>query len=134
MDVKRIVKGTQEYLDIYNIACKWWGFWKFPAPPIEFLPDNMLCAYNKETPICIAFLYRTDSQISWLEFVVANNEASKADRANGIELVLSSAKILASALGFGSIFTTSKNQSLNKKLENKYTKTDEGVTHFVGRI
>lgn len=134
MDVKRIKKDTPEYLRIYEIACGWWKFWKFPAPPIDFLPVNMICAYNENEPVCIGFLYYTDSKIAWLEFIVSNNKANKEDRARGIEMILSSARILADALGFGAIFTTSKNQSLNSKLEKKYTKTDVGVTHFIERI
>jgi len=69
-----------------------------------------------------------------LEFIVADHKASKQDRALAIDMVLVTAKVLASALGFGSVFTTSKNQSLNSKLEKKYIKTDVGVTHFIGRI
>lgn len=134
MDIKRVIKGTEEYNHIYQLATEWWTFWKFPAPPIDFLPNNMICAYNENVPVCIGFLYQTDSKISWLEFIVANNKASKQDRALAIEMVLSTAKVLASAMGFGTVFTTSKNQSLNSKLEKKYTKTDMGVTHFIGRV
>lgn len=134
MDIKRIKKGTEAFDDIYKEALEWWEFWKFPAPPMESLPTNMLCAYNENELICIGFLYCTDSNISWLEFIVANNKASKEERAKGIEGLLSSARILADALGFGAIFTTSKNQSLNSKLEKKYQKTDVGVTHFIERI
>jgi len=134
MDVKRIVKGDPEYDFCYAKATVWWDFWKFPPPPIDFLPNNMICAYNKGVPVCVGFLYHTDSKISWLEFIVADNKASKVDRAKGIEDVLSAAKILANLMGFGSVFTTSKNQSLNHKLEKQYIKTDMGVTHFVGRV
>ncbi len=134
MDVKRVVKGQQEFESIYRTACDWWSFWKFSAPPLEFLPCNMICAYNEDGPVAIGFLYGTDSKISWLEFIVANQKSSKIDRSLALDMVLSSAKILSSALGFGSIFTTSKSQTLNKKLGQKYTKTDEGVSHFVGRI
>jgi len=134
MDIKRVIKGSDEYERIYLIALEWWKFWKFPAPPIDFLPNNMICAYNGDVPVCVGFLYQTDSKISWLEFIVADNKASKQDRALAIDMVLVTAKVLASALGFGSVFTTSKNQSLNSKLEKKYIKTDVGVTHFIGRI
>lgn len=134
MDVKRVTKGSKEYEDALRLALSWWEFWKFTPPPLEYLPQNMLCAYNGEGPACIAFLYQTDSSLCWLEWIVADHKRSKEDRALAVEMVISSMKILASALGFSAIFTSSKNQSLNKKLEKKYQKSDEGVTHFVGRI
>lgn len=134
MDIKRVIRGTKEFDELFIMACTWWSFWKFTPPPVEFLPMNMLCAYNGDVPACIGFLYSTDSKIAWLEFIVSNPGASKEDRHDGLEMLLSSTKILASALGFGAIFTTSRNQSLNKKLEKKYQTTDMGVTHFVGKV
>ena len=136
MDIKRVIKSkdTEVYLQTYEIIKEWWAFWKFPAPPIEFLPENMICAHNGEELVAVGFLFATDSKISWLEFIVSNNKSSKENRAAGLEYLISAAKVLASALGFGAVFTTSKNQSLNNKLIKKYIKTDEGVTHFIGRI
>ena len=134
MDVKRVVRGSKEYDDLISTALLWWEFWKFPPPSKEFLPVNMICAYNESGPCCIGFLYCTDSKISWLEWIVVNPKSEKADRAQAIEMVLSSAKILSSALGFGTIFTTSKHQNLNKKLEKKYKQTDVGVTHYIGMV
>jgi hypothetical protein len=134
MDAKRISKDSDEYVRVYNLAKEWWGFWKFPVPPIEFLPFNMICAYDGERPVCIGFLYKSDSQMAWLEWIVADNKASKSDRALAIDLVLIGSKLVASTLGFGAVFTSSKNQSLNFKLEKKFKKTDENVTHFLGRI
>lgn len=134
MDVKRVIKGSAEYDEFLKLAQTWWEFWKFPPPQKEFLPVNMLCAYNENEPACIGFLYCTDSKISWLEWIVANPKTEKKARALAIEMILSSAKVLSSALGFGTIFTTSKSQSLNYKLEKKYKKTDVGVTHFIGMV
>lgn len=134
MDVKRVIKGSDEYGQILATAKIWWDFWKFTPPAFEYLPQNMLCAYNEDGPACIGFMYMTDSKLCWLEWIVADPKRSKADRNDAIQMILSSVKILSSALGFSAIFTSSKNQSLNNKLEKKYQKTDEGVTHFVGRV
>lgn len=131
MDAKRVIKGSAEYLSIYQIACEWWAFWKFPAPPIEFLPNIMVCAYNEEGPVAISFIYSTDSQLAWVEWIVASHKAGKEDRAMGLELLITSSKLIASTMGFKAVFTCSKNQSLNKKLEKKFLKTDENVTHFI---
>jgi hypothetical protein len=133
MDVKRVVRGTDEYLEIYSVAVEWWTFWKFPVPPLESLPSNMLCAYTEAGPVAIGFIYQTDSSIAWLEWIVASPKAAKEDRALAQEMILSSVKVLASALGFKLVFTSSRSQTLNKRLEKKFTKTDECMTHFIWR-
>jgi hypothetical protein len=114
MDVKRLIKGSQEYVDTYCEALKWWSFWKFPAPPIEFLPEVMVSAYNENGPVAICFIYKTDSQLCWIEWIVADNKASKEDRALALEMLISSSKVIAVTMGFKAIFTCSKNKSLSK--------------------
>lgn len=133
MDVKRVMRGTDEYLKCYSIACEWWKFWKFGAPPLESLPANMLVAYDENGQAGIAFMYQTDSNLAWLEWLVASPTISKENRSLAQEMLLSTVKVLANALGFGVVFTSTKNQTLLKRLERKFNKTDEGMTHFVWR-
>lgn len=133
MDIARVIKGTTEYQAAYQIALEWWKFWKFQAPPAEFLPTNMICVYTGQELVAISFLYATDGGIAWMEWTVGNPKSSKQNRAEAQEIIIDTAKHLAMALGFKAVFTSSKNPVWNKKLERKFKKTDECMTHFVWR-
>lgn len=133
MDVKRLIRGTKEYAETYAELTKWWSFWKFPAPPVEMLPNNMVVSYNEGKPVCAGFIYGSDSQIAWLEWIVANPEAEKEIRSQGIEIVLQCAKMVANCLGYSVVFTSCKNPSLINKLKKAFQPTDLGMSHFIWR-
>jgi hypothetical protein len=93
----------------------------------------MIVAYHENRPVCAGFIYLSDSKIAWLEWVVADNEAEKAVRSIGIDTVLMGAKLAGQFLGAGAMFTSSKNQSLNKKLKEKFLESDSNMSHFIWR-
>jgi hypothetical protein len=49
------------------------------TPPTDFLPNNgeRYCSFNADTnneQICAGFVYVTNSEVAWIEFVVSNFE------------------------------------------------------------
>lgn len=133
MDVKRLIKGTKEYGDVYEELVTWWRFWKFPAPDMDMLPTNMIVSYDEGKPVCAGFIYGSDSKIAWLEWIVASPGAGKEIRSQGIEIVLQGSKIAANCLGFAVLFTSCKNPSLVHKLKKAFQPTDSGMSHFIWR-
>lgn len=133
MDVKRLIKGTPEYTTVYEELVTWWRFWKFPAPELQMLPTNMIVSYDEGKPVCAGFIYMSDSQIAWLEWIVASPGAGKESRSMGIENVLQCAKMAASCLNYSVLFTSCKNPSLIHKLKKAFQPTDSGMSHFIWR-
>lgn len=60
--------------DYDNILKQWWKDWRWQAPPKDFLPVNFhgLMVSNEEHDICACFIYNTNSQVVWLEFIISN--------------------------------------------------------------
>ena len=131
MDAKRHIKGDGKYEEALPHLVNWWNFWKFPVPPITSLPLNMIVIYNKDIPLAAGFIYQTDSDIAWLEWIVASHTAKKEERSKALDLLIDSGKVAAQMLGHSVVFTCSKNQSLSHRLKRTMIHADDGVSHFV---
>lgn len=116
----------------YQTICQWWEAQNWPKVPLEFLPSFGLVVYHGETPAVAGWLYRTDSAICWIEWIVANPEVRGEPRTEAINLLLSSLKEKAKECGGKIIFTTANNGSLVQRLEkNGYIVTDKDATHLI---
>lgn len=93
----------------------------------------MLMVYNESVPVAAGFIYQTDSNIAWLEWIVADPKAEKKVRQEALDTLIGSGKIVAQMLGHDVVFTCSKNQSLSHKLSKTMTRADDGVSHFIWR-
>ena len=109
----------------YDTLLKWWRFWRFPAPPREFLPNNGcggVMVSKDGVDICAGFLYITNSKFSWLEYIVSNHKY-RENRAEAIQFLIEELTHLAKAKGCGAVFTSVKNENLIKHYEScGYTK------------
>lgn len=110
----------------YEILCEYWKFWKFPPPPMEFLPNNGLGGLKivikddqgTEHIACAGFLYETNSKCAWLEFVVSNpNIRDKKIRHEALEDLVRYLTVQAQQKGFGYVFSSLKSESLIKIFE-----------------
>lgn len=112
----------------YDMISSWWTGYSFPVVPKESLPKNGLIIEG----ICAGFLYCTDSNIAWLEFVVGNPVASKEVRKSGLTELLSGLTGLAKELGYDVLFSSVSHQNLmDRYLEAGFKKTDINMTNFV---
>lgn len=109
----------------------WWAAYNFPVVPKESLPKNGLIIDN----VCAGFLYCTDSNIAWLEFVVGNPSLSKEERKVGLNELLFGLAGLAKELGYGVLFSSVTHPSLmDRYLETGFQKTDTNMTNLMRRI
>ena len=105
----------------YEMLQEWWKFWRFTSPPIITLPqeDNEyfsgVIAYNNEKEIASGFLYKTNSAICWLEYIVTNPKTTSEERNLGIKTVIEQLSIKAKELGYEAIFSSIKNENLINK-------------------
>lgn len=125
----------------YEMLQEWWKFWRFPSPPIITLPqedDNYfsgVIAYENNKDIACGFLYKTNSSICWLEFIVANPNTTNEERSNGIKKVCNEISKIAKSLGFTAIYTSVKHENLINKLKNEgFIEGSNNTTEMIKKI
>ena len=103
--------------DYSDFLIKWWTDNRFTPPPIDFLPNNGkdgIVVYDADTNTNIAagFVYITNSEVAWVEYIVANFEVKDKElRKQSIEFLI---KQLALSSGKKYLFSYLKNPNLIK--------------------
>lgn len=116
----------------HALVAGWWRDWDWPVMPPESLPPTGFIISNDGYDVCAAWLYRTDSNIGWLEWYITNKAAPKAAKAGAIEYLIEAASILAKSAGMGVLFSGVNHRNLIKKLESSgFAQTETGVTNFI---
>lgn len=116
----------------YEHVAKWWAEQKWPVLPLHQLPTTGVVVSIDDNPAAATWIYKTDSSICWIEWIVANPEVRHEIRSNVLAVLLSSATTLAQVMGFTSIFTSSKHASLESRLsQHGFAAADRGVTQHV---
>ncbi|NCX93152.1 MAG: hypothetical protein EBX40_00535 [Gammaproteobacteria bacterium] len=117
----------------YETACKHWDENDWPRIPIESLPQKMIGSFfeDHDEILAFAFLYHTNSNLAWFEWLTCSKEIRKDKRS----------QILASTIEFAEkyakenklvLFTTVKNVNLISRLQSRGWKTtDSGMTNFI---
>jgi hypothetical protein len=105
----------------YGMLCEWWSFWRFTAPPADCLPQTGIMVFDGEIPVCAGFLYKTNSAMCWIEFIVSNpNVKDKPLRRQSISYLISSLCEIGKQMGYRIGYASLKNHSLI----NDYVKND----------
>lgn len=118
----------------YPVLCKWWQFWRFPAPPQDCLPSNGtggIMVSKGDVDICAGFIYFTNSKLTWLEFIVSNNEYREKDRSEAIQFLIDELCGIAERQGYKAVFSSIKNKNLIKHYEACNFQKNSGTTEFV---
>lgn len=98
--------------DYDNILKGWWKDWRWQAPPEDFLPldFNGIIVSNEDFDICACFIYNTNSQVSWLEFIISNFDVKDRElRKAALEFMIETVK---NSLQSKYIYTSMRNQPL----------------------
>ena len=122
----------------YEMLQEWWKVWRFTSPPIITLPqeDNEyfsgVIAYENNKDIACGFLYKTNSALCWLEYIVTNPNTTSEERNLGIKTVIEQLSIKAKELGYEAIFSSIKNEILiNKYKELGFIEGSKGTTEMI---
>ena len=119
----------------FPILQKWWDWWRFPAPPKDYLPDDgrggiMVCKNGID--ICAGYLFFTNSKMAWLEFIISNNEYRENDRKEAIFFLINQSTDLARRKGFKVVFTSIKDKNLiNHFLNCGYNVGSKNTTELI---
>lgn len=133
MDAKRIIKGTEAFNEAIVEINQWAEARNFPFPDVSLLPETLIMIYNNSRPSCCGFLYRTDSGICWLAWVISNPDTTKEERAESLSVLFSCSKVACQTMGFSTLFTMSGNESLSKKLEPHFVLGDTNAANYFWR-
>lgn len=102
--------------DYETILCKWWSDWGWESPQKDFLPHNGkggLIVFDGDIPICAGFIYTTNSQVAWVDWIVSSKTyRKKPQRKNAIEWLIVSLENLAKRTGHTYIYALIKHKGL----------------------
>ena len=115
--------------DYEDILVGWWKDWEWTAPPKDFLPENGeggVIIFDGEVPVCAGFMYATNSNVAWIDWIISNKEyTKKPQRKDAIRLLIKTITNMALDAGFKYGYALIKNKSLINTYENVgYTKGD----------
>ena len=116
----------------YDIVKQWWKSHNWEVVPIDALPKTGVIIYSDDLPIVAAWLYKTDSNIAWLEFMVSNPNVDKQVRGKAIEHLIDVLTQIAKNYGYKNIFTSLKVPKLISRMQKKgINVTDKKITKLV---
>jgi hypothetical protein len=120
----------------YETVASWWRAHEWNPVPVQVLPKLGIVAERDGVSIAAGWLYMDNSVgVGWLEWLVASPEATPRQVFQSISAVIGFIKSRAAQLGYHTLMTTCRQQSLGRLLErNGFQKTDASVSHYIGRI
>lgn len=122
--------------DYQEILVGWWIQWNWEPPAKDFLPEDGkggFIVYDQDIPICAGFIYMTNSNVAWVDWIVSNKEYRIKDkRREAIKLLIESLTNTSRNTGNKYAYALIKNQSLIKTYTDLgYTKGDSYTSEMI---
>tara|TARA_Y100000592_G_C5291074_1_gene230904 strand:+ start:129 stop:590 length:462 start_codon:yes stop_codon:yes gene_type:complete len=127
IDLLNEIKDLQELAENKGFNCRkikesdwdmlvaWWKWWRWPIMPKDFLPENgtggLIIEKNK-TPIVAGFMYKTNSKVVILEWIISNPEYKNKDRKEAIELLINESENTSKKEGYNYMFSIGRSKHL----------------------
>lgn len=128
---------TRDYTDAdHRMLGMWWEMQGWATIPKEALPKTgVVVETDDKTAICAGFLYKTDSNVCLLEFIVADPLSDTMERGQALDVLIEELVDRAKQMEFVTVFTMATNTRLiDRYKEHKFQVTDRGMTHFVRHV
>jgi len=120
-----IVKFTFEHHDEVS---GWWKERGWAPIPLATLPTTGFIVPG----VCAGFLYLTDSNLCFLEWVISNPESESQDRSKGLDLLIDELLTEAENLGYKVVSTVTTHPKLILRYEEfGFKKADEQMTNLL---
>jgi hypothetical protein len=107
------VRALQE--SDWDTLQSWWTKWEWPEMNRDLLPLNGLgglIIFKNETPVVSGFLYLTNSNVAWMEWIISNPEYKENDRKEAIELLIKELENVALSMNKTIILSVGRNKGL----------------------
>lgn len=116
-----------DYLTLHN----WWKEYDWQSIPLKSLPQTGFIIDD----YCAGFLYKTDSDIAWLEWIVSNKNANKKEKSQALDLLITTLTETAKTNGFRVIFTSVAHKGLTEKYKTLgFKETDSRMTNLIKEL
>lgn len=128
---------SRDYTDAdHRMVAAWWEMQGWSVIPQDALPKTgVIVESDDKTGICAGFLYKTDSNVCLLEFIVANPLSDTMERGQALDLLIEELVERAKQMEFVTVFTMATNARLIDRYQShKFQVTDRGMTHFVRHV
>lgn len=114
------------------VVSNWWQRHGFPVLPLSSLPQNGRMIWAEDHFLAAGFLYLSDSDIAYIEWIISNPDAPAILRAKSIEPLVEELCSLAKAKGCRVVFMALENKRLIENLLKKgFMRGDVNMTHLV---
>lgn len=111
---------------------EWWASEKFPLLPLEILPKTGIVVLVDDVAACAGWLYKSDSTLGYIEWIVANPLVRREKRDNALNRLISELLYEAKKAKINLLFTSVKHPVLLKRLERMgFIASDSGMTNMV---
>lgn len=115
----------------WEILKEWWEDHGWTPIPDSFLPNVGKIVRIEEVPVCAGFLYRTDSLICILEWVISDKKSDRIIREQALDLLIETLIEVAKKAGFKMIHTSIKHPRLIERMKKHgFSINDEGMTNM----
>jgi len=127
----RYFEVSKDYATIAN----WWNGHNWPIVAPDFLPKLGLIIEDEEHKYCCGWLYRTDSLIAWVEFIVSNPKAPMKKRSEAINLLIEELLQKARQMGYGCVFTSVSQKGLMRRFAKQgFVVGDTNITQMTRKF
>jgi hypothetical protein len=121
--------------DDYETVSLWWKQWEWAGIPEAFLPENGLIVTAEGTPVCAAFIYRTDTPIYWVENYISDKTADKIIRSDALDLLVLASIEKAKDMGALVVMSSIKHTGLGRRLEKSgFVVSDKNMTVYMRTV
>lgn len=121
----------KDYEDIFN----WWTKHNWAPIMPHSLPTTGIVVENDSKKLCAGFLYRTDSNLCWMEFIISNPDSEKEERDISLDLLISELIIKAEEFNCKVIFSSINHPSLIERYKkHNFVETDKQMTNMIRSI
>lgn len=117
--------------DDYEILVDWWLKHGSNSPKKSHLSSTGLIIKINSIPICIGFLYNTDSKISFFEQVIVNPSVDKKLRDLALPMLIKKIKEIAKERGYELLCSSISIPRYIKRLKDEgFIEVDKHQTHL----
>lgn len=126
--IKTVKYNRKEHEEIIH---KWWQGHGWPTVPHQALPQFGLIALLNDKPSAVGFIYKTDSCIAWLEWILKDPELKSDKRDSVLDVLIKDLIQYAKDHGFRIVFTSIENKYLGKRLSSHgFRSNDSNMTNM----
>ena len=116
----------------YKDVSSWWKSQGWPVLSRDMLSDDGFIAYDDNKKYAATWVYKTNSPIYIMEWLVGNPDVDYSLRKQGIVLVVEMSSLFAKESGAKSLLTMTSNERFAEKLEElKFNETDRNMIHYI---